>query len=249
MQGSHFLLIPETAAWWTTHFPTFTEHLVGRYQVVADEPGAGLLVDLRARRGRDQQWPYALSETLDHLASQGRTEPAVLDWTDLGLGSRLPGVNVFTPPPGPSLPYFDHTVDVVVLDDPVRLAEATRIATLAVVTVRGRRWPTVADVALVADGVPPPAVPVRFVVADPHPDPVWLAHLEELVEDERDADLVFGADVTAVAGGAEIVAVVEDGVLPLPGCCATVRRTFSSGDRVGAVAPRSAGDGSSGRPA
>ena len=167
MQGSHFLLIPETAAWWTTHFPTFTEHLVGRYQVVADEPGAGPLSTsapdevgtsrgpTRCRRRGSPGGRAAASPQ----CSTGRTRA----WEPAAGGQRV------HPPPGPSLPYADASVDVVVVDDPVRLGEATRIATLAVVTGggpmahgRGRRAR--------ADGVAARR-PAWFVVADPDHDP------------------------------------------------------------------------------
>jgi glycosyltransferase involved in cell wall biosynthesis len=64
--------------------------------------------------------------------------PAVLDWhTGLGLEAAMPEYAVFTPPDAqPVLPYLDGTIDVVVLDagDPDRLAEARRVARLAVVT-------------------------------------------------------------------------------------------------------------------
>jgi hypothetical protein len=146
LRGSRFLLVPEFAAWWTERFPEFAAHLTRRYEVVADEPGAGMLVDLRARRAAAD-------------ASQG--------------------------------------------------------------------------------------APVRFVVAGADPDPVWLAQLEEALADESEAAIVTSPVRWADVRDDEVIAVLEVGVLPLPGCCDAARAILASDDRVGAVAPKLlAADGS-----
>src|SRR5262249_43659401 len=56
----------------------------------------------------------------------------------LNLARLLPRLAVFSPPPaedGDSLPYFDHTVDIVVTSGsaPKRIAEVRRVAAAAVV--------------------------------------------------------------------------------------------------------------------
>lgn len=66
-------------------------------------------------------------------------EPSVLDWSSgLELVAALPHLPVFSPPmPGPSLPYLDESVDVVVLRDggQTTAAEARRVAALGVAVV------------------------------------------------------------------------------------------------------------------
>ena len=245
LRGSRFLLIPETARWWTAHYPELAEHLMTRYEVVADEPGVGLLVDLAGRPARPEGWPRGLAAVLRRLARSAGIEPSVLDWTSLDLGRHLPGGNVFVPPPwwgADELPYLDATIDAVVVDDPARIEEARRVSAHAVVTVAGaddRRPVEVVAVELVATGgTAPTDESVRLVVTSADPDPVWLAALRESVAGEPAVDVAVGLRWPEVAGGADVVAFVEEGVLPLPGCIHAVRTTLARFDRVAAVATK-----------
>jgi len=80
----------------------------------------------------------AVEEALGQVRSRLERDPTVLDWNSgLGLARVLSRLVVFSPPGAadvPSLPYLDGTVDVVVLPsaDPVRVAEARRVASAAV---------------------------------------------------------------------------------------------------------------------
>ena len=62
----------------------------------------------------------------------------ILDWTSLGLARvLLPDRTLFRPvaPDAEELPYLDHTIDVVLVDDAERMDEAARVAAAAVVRV------------------------------------------------------------------------------------------------------------------
>ncbi len=74
---------------------------------------------------------------------QGYTgqDPAILDWhTQLGLPDVFPDLTFFTPPSdtAKTLPYLDRSIDLVIVaaDDPVRLAEAERVAAGGVMRLR-----------------------------------------------------------------------------------------------------------------
>jgi hypothetical protein len=250
VRGNRFLLIPESAAWWIDHYSAFGEHLVNRYRVAADEREAGLLVDLGARRALEHGWPRGLSDTLDRIATACGRQPAVLDWTDLNMQPHLPCCNVFMPPDdNEGLPYLNGTVDVVLVADTARLGEARRVASLAVISLEpnGGPRPDVAAVDVLAEEQL--ATPATLVIVDStSPDETWLAHLREALDDEPGAELVVSSDPSTLvdaAGDAEVVAVVEDGVLPLPGCFTAARTAMAGGDRVGAVAVKLfAADGS-----
>jgi hypothetical protein len=89
-------------------------------------------------------------------------------------------------------------------------------------------------------------VPIRFVVRNRDPDPSWLARLEEALSDEPSVEIVVdAARELELAGDAHVVALIEDGVVPLPGCCEAARATLADRDGVGAVAVKLFGpDGS-----
>jgi hypothetical protein len=240
LRGSGFLLIPETARWWLDHFSTFAEHLGSRYEIVADPPGAGLLIDVRRRRPVDTGWPRAVSATVDQIAMLSGRQSAILDWTDLDMGSHLPGRNVFAPPgEDERLPYLDGTVDVVLVEQEDRLDEARRVAAGAVaklarnggsgpvvdaVEVRPRAWSATDDTRTVV------------VVDATDPDESWLRQLREALADEPGTELVVSTDPVGAAVGADTVALVEEGVIPLPGCFTAARATLADPERVGAVA-------------
>jgi Sulfotransferase family len=250
LRGARFLLIPQIASWWTERFPDFATHLAGRYRVVADEEGAGMLVDLSPPDVVAEGSPRTVQEVINHLAAVHRREPAVLDCTGHDLAAQLPGRNVFSPPEGDALPYVDDTIDVVLVapastpganGDHKRLAEARRVASLAVVTIGEGRQPVVAGVEEFAPSKEEEGrgAGIRIVVNAAQPDPRWQAHLEESVADEQDVEVVIRPDRwNDVADGAALVAIVEEGVLPLPGCFDAARATLGRDDRADAVAAK-----------
>ena len=258
LRGRSFLLIPQMSAWWTERFPEFATHLAGRYRVAADEQGAGTLVDLRSRRDAGRSSRQTVPEVISHLAAVHGHEPAVLDCTGRDLAGKLPGRNVFTPPDdGGALPYVDDTIDVVLVSPPpasrgeagppIRLDEARRVARLAVVTIESGRPAAVAEVEEISPSEDEPRdAAIRVGVDAARPDRQWLARLEEALADERDAEIVTRPDRWSdLADGADLVAIVEEGVLPLPGCLDAVRASFGRDERAGAVAPKLlAADGS-----
>jgi Sulfotransferase family len=261
VDGGSFVLLPAVASWWIEAFPEFAAHLTGRYTVVADEPGAGILVDVRARRRADDDAPRTLSEVVDRIGADGDAA-AVLDLTGQGLEAYLPGSRVFSPPADDAevLAYLDDTVEVVVVPDSRStssngadrehlLEEARRVASRAVVSIAAgeAQPPAVAGVEWVspdADGAA--GAPIRFVAGGSQPDPAWLSRLEEAVADEQGAAEVLtdAASLSEAAEGAEAIVIAEQGVLPLPGCCRAARSVLAQ-ERVGAVAIKTlAADGS-----
>jgi hypothetical protein len=246
--GGSFLLVPKHSEWWREQYPEFAAHLTGRYEVVADEPEAGLLVDLKARRAGSRA-PRTITELVEQLDASNGHDPAVLDWTGSGLDRLLPGRRVFTPPPGENLPYLDQTIDIVLVANSEgggaeRWEEAGRVAALAVVGVDDSRRGTIGRLEAVAATSPAPA-PVRFILAGASADDHWRTRLEEAL------DLDAAEVLDGVASWAELaerdgpVALIEPGVLPLPGCCKAARVALSLDDGVGGVAAKTlASDGS-----
>ncbi len=100
-----------------------------------------------AAEGRDPHGgvPGAVEEALGQVRNRLERDPTVLDWNSgLGLARVLSRLAVFSPPGAADvqrLPYLDGTVDVVVLSsaDPVRVAEARRVAAAAVLRLSGLR--------------------------------------------------------------------------------------------------------------
>jgi len=127
--GATHLLVPETHAWWLTSYPGFHRHLERHARLVESRPGAGLLYDLERRRDLPPLPAERLVEVLGH-------QPQVLAWHTARAAEHFPGGHVFTPPEGAtSLPYIDHSIDVVAVERPApeTLAEARRVARTAVV--------------------------------------------------------------------------------------------------------------------
>jgi len=164
-RGARYLVFPSTALWWLDSFPRLAAHLERRAEVLDTEDGVGTIWDLDAHRGLEAGGQDPLAELLNAWEEQRGAPPALLDWgTGLELLGRYPGRAVFSPPAAdPPLPYLDHTVDVVAVggDDPERLAEARRVASLAVV-----RFPSgsLRDAVVEHLGGPPAAPPSVSIV-------------------------------------------------------------------------------------
>jgi hypothetical protein len=139
---------------------------------------------------------------------------------------------VFTPPEGAALPYRERSVDLVVIRDPDRLEEARRVASRAVITLAEDPRPRVQDVELVEPLPPAVEAAIRYVSAS-DPDATWRRLFAEAVG--QPVEILAGDWTPAdLAGGADVIAVVEPGVLPLPGCAAAARSALAAG--AGAVA-------------
>jgi len=232
LAGGGYLLVAEPAISWLDRLPGFADHLLGRYPLVAEQ--GGLLVDVRSRLPVASGWPAWVSVTIERLAPGTGADPAILDWTGLGIARYLPGRNVFTPPDGDTLPYLPGSVDIIVVGSPDRVDEARRIASRAVITMSDRGRPHVEAVELL-DDAPPEAEPaVRYLVAG-EPDAASLRLFQECVGDSVEilSGPVSGAELTA---GADLIGVVQPGVLPLPGCASASYSALFGGDRTGAVA-------------
>jgi GT2 family glycosyltransferase len=84
--------------------------------------------------------PLQLEEVIAQFVDQFRRDPSILDWkSGLDLAAFFPNLPVFSPPSTPeaenTLPYLDHTIDMVVTasSDPADIAEARRVSAAAVV--------------------------------------------------------------------------------------------------------------------
>ena len=235
-EGNRWLLIPEPYRWWLDQYPQVASHLV-RYSVLADAPGVGVLVNLQSRRSAVTGSPADLAGTLDGLCADSGPSLSILDWTTRHLGQRLSGRNVFQPyRDDPTLRYLDHSVDVVVVDSAERVEEAQRVALVAVVLLDAADGqPVVEDVFVAPGGATPAAATVDVVLSAEHQDPATTAALREGLEAEPVAELTAGRALGAAAA-APFAALLDDGVVPLPGALAAALRTLERDERCGAVA-------------
>jgi hypothetical protein len=212
-EGLRFLLVPEHARLWLEDLTSFHEHLSARYELIADEEGAGLLFDVGTPRVDEAASP-SLVDALDGILDGERYAP-VLDWTAFGLGSLAKDRGIFAAPPDTDgeLPYLDRSIDVVVVDDPAHIAEARRVATSAVLLAEPDQ----------AGGIQVTGIERMASEA---------ATLDEVALIELGADGPLGIDVVET----EIVAIAEPGVLPLPGCLEIAAGTLERDETVAAVA-------------
>jgi hypothetical protein len=132
-RGADVLVIPKPDLWWLQHYPQLAEHLETRYRLVAREDDIGAIWDLRS--------PHPSREAHDLLAELCLAlghQPAILDWnTGQDLAALFNGYKVFSPV-GDTLPYLEHTIDVVAVKDPSAEAvtQARRVAKALVICVR-----------------------------------------------------------------------------------------------------------------
>jgi hypothetical protein len=236
-QGIRFLLIPEQAHVWLAELPEFKEHLFRAYELLADEEGAGLLFDVGSPR--DQRSADTLVEVLDRILDGERYAP-ILDWTGFALNSLMSERGIFAAPPESDgeLPYLDSSIDVVVVDDPTHFDEGSRVATSAVVLVEPDQAGDV-GVARVEEMASERSsgAEATVMVAGAEADDPWLARVAEAIADPRIA-VVPGSNGLGRAGedDSAVVAIVERGVLPLPGCIEVAAATLQHNEGVGAVA-------------
>jgi hypothetical protein len=149
------------------------------------------------------------------------------------------GRNVITPPADSGeLPYLDATIEVVVVDDPARLEEARRVASDAVLRVGPRQsgGVEVIEVEQVRAADDHAVTPVLMVVGETEPDDPWLARVEEAAGERVAIEVIAGDGRQMEAADADVVVLVERGVLPLPGCIEALASALASGTQAQAAA-------------
>lgn len=139
-RGAGYLLFPQPAFWWLDHYVEFREHLERRYPIAAQEPECCLIFSLRGAADGGAAVRAQFEELIEEYRSRLDRDPSILDWNSgLDLAAAIPQEAVFSPPPmaDSTLPYLDHSIDIVVtpFSDPGRIAEARRVVQGAVVTL------------------------------------------------------------------------------------------------------------------
>ncbi|MGQ0762603.1 MAG: hypothetical protein ACT4OT_11420 [Acidobacteriota bacterium] len=132
-KGADFLVIPKTAFWWLDRYPDFKEHVERFYELTLESEEACTIYDLRQRcsSALTQNLLTDWRQQISHL-------PVILDWnTGVDLRSLFPECDVFSPvTANGSLPYVDHSIDVVAVSDCCEdLQEARRVASEVVLRV------------------------------------------------------------------------------------------------------------------
>jgi GT2 family glycosyltransferase len=154
IRGAEYLLFPEPAFWWLERYPEFGSHLHNHYPVVVEDDSCVIFSLAEDYSTMDRaSWAAKMPGLITDFVHETGDDPAILDWnTGLQLKETFPSLAVFTPPEdSPRLPYFDNSVDVVVVpeSDPDALCEARRVAGFAVVSVaapdRDRDAPATGD--------------------------------------------------------------------------------------------------------
>ena len=141
VRGAQYLLFPEHALWWLDRYPEFSSHLQRHYPVVLRDDQSCVIFALEESYSTldAESWTAKVPELITDFVHETGGEPAILDWnTGLNLKESFPSQAVFSPPDEEStLPYFDGSVDIVVVasSDKDTLAEAKRVAGYAVVAV------------------------------------------------------------------------------------------------------------------
>lgn len=141
-RGIEFLAIPSPGSWWLEHYDDLRRHLDCHYRRIL----VGDVCAVFELSGAPAPEATPMVQVLTEVAALCRDEltitPSVLDaGTGLDLAAELPDCTVFAPPGrADDLPYFDASVDVVVLPAAApgaALSEARRVARVAVVAVSG----------------------------------------------------------------------------------------------------------------
>ncbi len=221
--GHRYLVLPEGSRPWFRQQAELRDHVARTYRTVVDEEGAGAVFDMAQAAGEGSR---SLRGEVNGLAAGAVHIPAVLDWTSLDVAGELVGFATFRSPDDLRLPYLDHSVDVVVVDEGHDLAEASRVAALGVIVVAAgssgvevRRVEKGLQTGVERTGGTSPA-PARVLVwAGTGSDENWRTQLAARAA-ASGADLHVGdidADMPSAFGDHDVVVVVEPNVLPLPG--------------------------------
>ncbi|MEZ5246730.1 MAG: sulfotransferase [Acidimicrobiales bacterium] len=211
LRGTQRLVVPEGARAWFQSHPELRDHLARSHRVLADRDAAGVVFDLTAS---SVEQPGVLAAVKD--LSRGRqSPPALLDWSGLDLAGDLPGFTTFVPASdvgAAGLPYFDRSVEIVVTSRRHDLEEAKRVASSAVVVCdrvgTELRVETVHLVGEPADA----AASVTIVATSSTPE---IDAAVRVRAEAFGAELRFDTEPGSV--DAEVVLVLEAGMVPLPG--------------------------------
>jgi hypothetical protein len=237
VQGVRFVLVPAASGEAVQRDVHLAEHLRAHYRVVGLDPEVGMVFEARARTATEEE-ETSLGALIDRL--QGDRFTPILDWTSLGMERALPGRPLFQPvaPGAPLLPYFDGTIDLVLVDDAERMDEAARVAAGAAVLVAtdDTGEVTAAEVRRkrFTHSVAPTAV--RILVAT-HAEDDWLGRLRNAIAGHRAVEVRAAAEPIAgfTSNGSNVV-VAEPGVAPLPGCIEAAESLLAGNQQIGGVA-------------
>jgi Glycosyltransferase WbsX/Glycosyl transferases group 1 len=242
--GGQFLLVPEFSRWWLEHYAGLARHLTSRYERLAPEQDAYVLFDLREQRSAP--WPELLGDQVQAFWLRTGRLPTVLDWgTELGLIDALPQLAVFSPPSLEApLPYLDASADIVAVrgGDESRLREAARVA--AALTARFGPGDAIEFDRRRGQSPEPPSIALFANAAAP----------EARLRETFDGELVslpsgpgFAASVNRAAAAldADLLAILSEDAVLLPGWTRAAIHTLSTRPAAGAAAGRLlAADGS-----
>jgi hypothetical protein len=221
--GCTRLVVPEGARGWLQGHPEFRDHLIASHSVLADREAAGIAIDLESPAAPDVR--SLLAEVNDVAAGLGEGA-AVLDWTADGVGHELPGITVFSPPVDQTtLPYFDRSIDVVVVSQDRDLDEARRVTASATIVVRDSA--SSVDVVSV-ESMASETAQVSIAVCAPS----TLAAVDAAISARAAATgsvVHFDVAPAALALSADVVVSLAAGVVPLPGAIAALANS-AAGD-------------------
>ena len=239
-QGVRYLLVPEAWWWGVEQDALLAEHLGSHFRALGGEPEVGVVFEASVHSAVDPE-PPGLAVVIDGLGLGDRLAP-ILDWTSLGLARVvLPGRTLFRPvdPDADELPYLDHTIDVVLVDDAARMDEAARASVKAVVRVAPHEagGAVVVETRRLRSERGPAPAPVLILVAT-DADDEWLESLAEAVGERPGVEVRAAVDPLAAAAetDAPTVVLAERGILPLPGCIDAAVRLLAHDQHLGGVA-------------
>ena len=228
--GHTHLVLPEGSRPWFLEQPELRDHLSTNYRTAVDQRGAGAVFDLSAAATGEGQ---SLLAALKSVVGEVEVAPAVLNLTDLDLDAELPGFTCFAPPVDEPLPYFDDSVEFVVVGPQRDLADATRVASKAVIQIDHEGATSVSLVGATRVAGEPPAVVLITSGGDDGWRRMLTARAGELGVDPIIVTDPAGVDVADDA----VVIIVEQGVVPLPGAMAGAVRAVT-GDPTAVVAAK-----------
>ena len=188
--GMRFVLIPASARWKLQVDVHLAEHLRAVFRPVAEDPEVGTVVEATAHAVPDGA-SAALGDVIDSLCAGDRHLP-ILDWTTHGMAQYLPGRTVFQPVKTDAgvLPYLDHTIEVVLVDQAERMDEAARVAagTAVLVATDDAGGVSATETRRVRSEHAPAPAPVLILVAT-RLDDDWLGQLTEAVAGRPGVDV------------------------------------------------------------
>ena len=194
-RGVEWLALPSCSAWWLESYPELRRHLEATAAAPIEGGRAGILYRLDGWESGELTYADRIAALCDSWRRE-LGDPSVLEWTsELSLVRTMASERVFSPPEnGDELPYLDESVDIVVVDDRERLAEARRVARCSVVLVERGSGPRIEHL----EDAPPPFPSVSVVIPTrdgwKHLDPC-LRGLERTLPDS------FGGEVIVVDDG------------------------------------------------